>query len=73
VQPVSLERARAAKPAALRVFRELGTVTGVGIARVGNGWGLKVNLEAPLAGGATPDTVEGVPVVTAVTGKIRKR
>ena len=60
MEPVSLERARTAKPAALRLFQELGTVTGIGVTKVGNGWGLKVNLEAPLAGGATPDAVEGV-------------
>src|SRR5258708_3148001 len=43
----TLAEARAAKPRALAVFSELADVVGVGITRVGNGYGIKVNLSAP--------------------------
>lgn len=68
----TLEQARAAKPRAMKSLGSLRTLTGVGITRVGNGYGLKVNLEcdpdAPL-----PTDVDGVPVRVEVTGRLRKQ
>jgi len=68
----TLDEARAAKPRALAVFKSLATVVGVGITRVENGYGLKVNLlAAPPADALLPTEVDGVPVRLEVVGRIR--
>lgn len=68
----TLEEARAAKPRATDVFRSLAPVVGVGITRIGEGYGLKVNLsEAPKV--SLPNEVAGVPVQVEVVGTIRKQ
>ncbi len=70
---VTLEAARAAKPTVQRVFADLADVVGVGITRVGEGYGVKVNLRAPPAPQVTlPAEVAGVPVRVEVVGPIRK-
>jgi hypothetical protein len=70
----SIDEARAAKARALEIFGRLGDVVGVGLTRVDDGYGLKVNLRAPVARGATlPESVEGVPVRVEVVGRIRAR
>jgi len=68
----TLDEVRAAKPRALAVFESLATVVGVGITRVGEGYGLKVNLREAVADGTPlPTEVDGVPVRIAVTGQPR--
>jgi hypothetical protein len=70
----TLEEARKAKPRALAVFQPLTTVVGLGITRIGDGYGLKVNVaEEPPAGTTLPDAVDGVPVRVEVVGQPRWR
>ena len=69
----SLDQARAAKPAALKIFRRIGEVVGVGLVRLGDGYGVKVNLQSRPTSAAVPESVNGVPVRVEVTGLIRKR
>jgi hypothetical protein len=70
----TLEEARAAKARALELFAALAPVVGVGITRIGEGYGVKVNLREPPVPGVTfPDAVDGVPVRVEVVGAIRKR
>jgi hypothetical protein len=69
----TLEQARAAKAKALAVFERLAPVVGVGITRIGDGYGLKVNLRERPADAELPDAVEGVPVRVEVVGQIRPR
>lgn len=45
----------------------------VGITRVGNGYGLKVNLSVGVADGDMPADVDGVPLKAEVVGAITKR
>jgi hypothetical protein len=72
--PITLEQARAAKSAAASLFTKIGKVVGVGITRIGSGYGVKVNLSAtPRAVGSVPDEVDGVPIQVEVVGDIRKR
>jgi hypothetical protein len=70
----TLETARSVKSKALNVFGRLAEVVGVGITRVDDGYGLKVNLreELPL-GKPAPRSIDGVPVVVEVVGRIRAR
>ena len=68
----TLEEARAAKSKALANLAALPLV-GVGITRIGDGYGLKVNLSENVAKGAVPEHVDGVPVLAEVVGTIRKR
>ena len=69
-----IEKARAAKAKALSVFAELAQVNGVGITRVGDGYGVKVNLSEHLPEGAQlPDEVDGVPILVEFVGPITKR
>lgn len=71
-----LEAARAAKPAVERAFAALGDgvgVVGVGITRIGAGYGVKVNLSAaPRPDVVLPENVAGVPVRVEIVGQIRK-
>jgi len=69
----TLEEARAAKSHAHEVFDRLAPVAGVGITRVADGYGVKVNLQrAPDPGVVLPGEVDGVPVRVEVVGVIRK-
>lgn len=70
----SLDDARAVKAKVAEIFGRLGVVVGVGITRVDDGYGIKVNLRAaPARGAEMPETVNGVPVRVEVVGPIRKR
>ena len=69
----TIDQARAAKRKALKLFDQQ-DVVGIGIARVEGGYGLKVNLQQPLAEqGAVPQEIDGVPIRFEVVGPIRKR
>jgi hypothetical protein len=70
----TLEQARAAKAAAHEQFSKLASVVGVGITRIGDGYGIKVNVsDEPPGGVELPELVGGVPVSVEVVGPIRKR
>ena len=70
----TFDEARAAKARALEIFRRLGAVASVGITRVDDGYGLKVNIRGPLRPGVSPPTaVEGVPVRVGVVGAVGPR
>jgi len=70
----SLQAARAAKARALEIFSELGDVVGVGITRIDDRYGLKINLSAPPNDLARlPVEVDGVPITVEGIGAIRKR
>ncbi|MCI0462795.1 MAG: hypothetical protein L0Z62_38095 [Gemmataceae bacterium] len=70
----TLDEVRATKPRAQAVFESLAAVVGVGITRIGDGYGLKVNLrESPPAGTHLPTEVDGVPVRVEVVGQPRKQ
>jgi hypothetical protein len=66
------QQARAAKRKAAELFLAIGAVAGVGITRIGEGYGLKVNLEH-LPDSPLPTDVDGVPLRVEVVGAIRKR
>ena len=71
---VTLEQARAAKPAALAAFERLADVLGIGITRIGDDYALKINLrEAPSSTADLPSQIDGVPVRVEIVGTIRKR
>lgn len=71
---VTLEKAQAAKQAALRRFERIGKVVGVGITRVAGEYAIKVNLSEPvLPGTELPTEIDGVRVRVEVTGTIRAR
>ena len=72
--PVTLERARAAKRTAQRLFETVDIVVGVGITRLSGQYAVKVNLSGPVAPGTElPTEIDGVPVRVEVTGAIRPR
>jgi hypothetical protein len=68
----TLEEARAAKPKAAALLAAL-PVVGVGITRIGDGYGLKVNLSESVAENAVPKYLDSVPIKTEVVGAIGKR
>lgn len=49
------------------------TVTGIGLARLDGGWGVKVNLSAAPPRNLLPPSIDGVPVQVEVTGPISRR
>jgi hypothetical protein len=69
---VTIEQARAARNAARQTFEPLASITGIGIIRVGDDYGIKVNVREPIRRGSEiPTRVDGVPVSVHVTGEIR--
>lgn len=68
----TLDEARAAKTKAIALLASL-PVVGLGITRVGDGYGVKVNLSAQVANDAVPSEVDGVPIKTEIVGSIQKR
>ncbi len=74
MKTTGLDEARAAKERAKAIFANNTSVVGIGITRVGDGYGVKVNLDAPLAANAEfPETIDGVPIRMEVVGPIRPR
>jgi hypothetical protein len=74
MKTIGLDEARAAKERARSLFAGKASVAGIGLTRVGDGYGVKVNLEAPPAPDADrPDSIDGVPVRIEVVGTIRPR
>ena len=70
----ALASARAAKARAAEVFAKFGEVVGVGLTRIGDTYGVKVNLERPpQRPDAMPDQIDGVPVRVEIVGRISKR
>jgi hypothetical protein len=65
-----LPQARAAKEYLRARLREQDGVVGVGIARTGHGYCLKVNVSTPELAGQMPPDVDGVEVRTTVVGQI---
>jgi hypothetical protein len=72
--PITLERARAAKRAALREFGRIGHVVGVGITRIEGEYAVKINLREPLDPNTQlPTEIDGVAIRIEITGSIRRR
>ena len=70
----ALQRVRAAKPLAEAVLTDLLGKVAIGITRIGDDYGLKVNLaSAPSPSIEIPSVVAGVPIRIEVTGSISKR
>jgi hypothetical protein len=74
VNSSSLDQARAAKAHVLEVFGRTAHVVGVGITKIGDGYGVKVNLESlPANDQPLPQVIDGVPVRIDVVGEVKKR
>jgi hypothetical protein len=74
MKTAGLDEARAAKERAKSLFVGKASVVGIGLTRVGDGYGVKVNLDCPPAPDADlPETIDGVPVRIDVIGPIRPR
>ncbi len=74
MKTIGLDEARAAKERAKSIFAGKASVVGIGLTRIGDGYGVKVNLDAPPASDANlPKTIDGVPVRVEVIGPIRPR
>ena len=74
MKTIGLDEARAAKERAKVLFAKKASVVGIGLTRVGDGYGVKVNLDAPPAEDANlPEAIDGVPIRIEVIGPIRPR
>jgi hypothetical protein len=73
VKPASLPEARAAKDKVAKLVRGSEVVNGVGIAKHGSGYAVKLNLARPATGEKLPSAVDGVPVRVEIVGDIKKR
>jgi hypothetical protein len=72
MNPNPVERARAAKRRATRLFGDMEQIAGIGITKVGSGYGVKINLREQLpATVKLPASINGVPLVVEVVGPIR--
>lgn len=66
----TLEQARAAKDKAKNLFV---SNVGVGITRIADGYGVKVNLRTPVQDNVSiPSSIDGVPIQFEVVGEIHK-
>lgn len=71
---ITLKRAQAAKREVQRLTRHLDTGAAVGITRIGDAYGVKVNLTAPLDDrDAIPAEIDGVQIRVEIVGQIRPR
>jgi hypothetical protein len=71
---VPIERARAAKTQLLEKLSALPQLGGIGLVRIGDGFGVKVNLSEPLESDENvPQEIEGVPVVIDIVGRVTAR
>jgi hypothetical protein len=71
---VTLGQAQAAKAAAVRRFRGVHQIVGVGITRVEGEYAVKINLSGPPPEHVTfPPEINGVAIRVEVTGAIRPR
>jgi hypothetical protein len=71
---LGLDEARAAEERAKSLHAGNASVVGIGLTRVGDGDGVKVDLESPPAPDAgLPETIDRVPVRIEVIGAIRPR
>jgi hypothetical protein len=69
----TLEQARVVKPRVRELFAEHAEVVGVGITRIGDSYGVKVNLRtAPASSVRLPDSLDGVPIQVEVVGAVRR-
>jgi hypothetical protein len=69
----TLGEARAAKARVIAAFGSVPTIVGIGITRIGEGYGVKVNLQTQPAPDANlPKDIDGVPIHVEVVGMIRK-
>jgi len=68
-----LTRARAVKDKLSEQLRSATEVTGVGLARRPGGWAVKVNLQQPAPRLDLPSYIDGVEIITDITGPIVAR
>ena len=69
---VTLDQAQAAKAAAVRRFKGIGEVVGIGITRVSGRYAVKINLSRPPPADVEfPPDIEGVAVHIEIVGRIR--
>lgn len=69
----TLSDARAAKSDVVRLLEGRTEVNGIGIAKLADGFAVKVNLSRPLLDRRLPRTVRGVPLKVEVIGRISRR
>ena len=72
-ETTTLDSARLAKAKLTSILATARNVVGIGITRVGGGFGLKVNLSDRDESVTVPSEVDGVPIVVEVIGRITKR
>ena len=69
----TLAEARSAKRKAAQRLTRVPEINGIGVERVGRGYGLKVNLTEAVGADVIPEAVDGVPLRAVVVGRIRRR
>jgi hypothetical protein len=70
----TLSEARAAKEKLAKIVRGERAVNGIGIAKIGRGYGVKLNLSGKTSTvKALPPAIDGVPVKVEHVGRISKR
>ncbi|MGH2662508.1 MAG: hypothetical protein ACRDH8_06805 [Actinomycetota bacterium] len=70
----TLAKARAAKRKVAKMVEGDPSVTGIGIARIGRGYGVKLNVTEQLGNAVMlPQEVDGVPLRVETVGRISKR
>ena len=68
----SLIAAQAAKEQARCRLADVPGLLGIGLTRVGDGYAVKVNLQAAVADESLPAELDGVPLVFEVVGAIKR-
>ena len=70
---ISLAQAQVAKKEVRRRFRQLSSVTGIGITRVSGGYAIKLNVSVRDPNVVFPTNIGGVPLRVEVTGSLKAR
>ncbi len=70
----TIDEARAAKAKAVELLKGLPAVVGIGIAKLAEGYGVKINVSQETGEARSlPTSIDGVPVRVEIVGTIRKR
>ena len=65
---IARQEAEKVRDKLVSILRDRRDVTGIGIVRHGDGYGVRVNLSA--SGICLPSQIDGVPIVTRTTGPV---
>lgn len=67
----TLEQVRKAQPKLADLLHDVAEIHGIGIAKLGDGYALRVNLAIETTATTIPPEIDGVPIIVEIVGPIK--